>query len=450
MSISEIKPNVDKMEQNGDLEGLIRALKHNDCIIRKEAVVALKKIADKRALFQLIDALKYEKWQDKYAIMDSVRENAAEALGLIKDKRAVDPLINALKDKDEDVRWKAAWALGNIGDQKAIGSLIYALQDEYWPVRRFAASALGKIGHVKSVRSLINALDDDEWHVRKYAADSLGRIGDVRAIRPLVNTLNDPDGDVRWRAVVALGKMKNAAVEPLINALESNDWKIRGRVAEVLGNIGDKRAIEPLINALVGLNKDGNKYVRGRAAEALGKMGDERAIDPLIAAMDDPYIYVKIKAEEALEKLDSFKSIKSFDNGDISFEYPSAWEIVPLYDEKKIINGNSTNGTTFSVNKITDLEGLTSEEFASIIKDVFKIQNNVIISEDEFTIENIEVYIISGKNTSSGPITNIMIAAFKLEDLLYYLWFAGGKAVFKEDLDDIELIIDSFSIYIYK
>ena len=119
MSVSEIKPNIDKMEQNGDLEGLIKALKNNDCIIRKEAVVALKKLADKRALVPLIDALKYEKWHDKYAVMDSVRENAAEALGLLKDKRAVDPLTNALKDQNEDVRWKAAWALGNTGDKKA-------------------------------------------------------------------------------------------------------------------------------------------------------------------------------------------------------------------------------------------------------------------------------------------------------------------------------------------
>lgn len=449
MSMSGFKPNIYKMEQNNDLEGLIRALKYNDCIIRKEAVVALKKIADKRALFPLIDTLKYEEWQDKYAVMNSVRENAAEALGLLKDKRAVEPLINALKDKDVDVRWKAAWALGNIGDKKAIGPLIFALQDEYWPVRRFAASALGKIGHAKSVRSLINALNDEDWHVRKYAADALGKIGDERAIEPLVNTLNDSDGDVRWKSVIALGKMENAAVEPLINALESDDWKIRGRVAEVLGNIGDKRALQPLINALVGLNKDGNKYVRGRAAEALGKLGDERAIEPLIAAMDDPYIYVKIKAEEALNKLDSSKSIKNFDNGDISFNYPSSWEIVPLYNEKKIVKGHSTYGTTFSINRKTDLEDITSQEFVGIIKDVFTIQNNDIISEDEFTIDDVEVNIISGKNTSSQPTTNIMIATFMLEDQLYYLWFAGGKEVFKEDFDDIELIIDSFRIYIY-
>jgi hypothetical protein len=73
MSMSEIKPNIEEMEQNSDIEGLISALTFNDCITRKEAVIALKKIADIIALFPLIEALKYEPWQDKYAVMGSVR-----------------------------------------------------------------------------------------------------------------------------------------------------------------------------------------------------------------------------------------------------------------------------------------------------------------------------------------------------------------------------------------
>jgi HEAT repeat protein len=448
MSIGGIKPNIDEMERNGNIEGLIRALTYNDCITRKEAVVALKKIVDNRSLFPLIDALKYEEWHDKYAVMGSVRENAAEALGILRDRRAVDPLINALNDNDEDVRWKSAWALGNIGDKRAIEPLIDALQDKRWPVRRFAVSALGKIGDKTSVGSLINALNDSDWHVRKYAADALGKIGDEKAIKPLVSALSDSDGDVRWKAIIALGKMKNVAVEPLINAFKSDDWRIRGRAAEALGNIGDIRAFEPLINALIGKNKDLNKYVRGRTAEALGKMGDERAIEPLIAAMEDPYIYVRIKAEEALNKIESARWVKSFDNGKISFNHLSTWEIIPIYNKRKIIKGQSNSGITFSINKNTDLGDLTSKEFAGIIKDVFIIQNNEITSETEFTVDDVDVYIISGENTSSEPVTKIIIAAFKLEDYLYYLWFAGGEKAFEDEAEDIKLIIDSFKIYI--
>lgn len=377
--------------------------------------------------------------------MGSVRENAAEALGLLRDRIAVDPLIDALND--EDVSWKSALALGNIWDKRAIELLIPALQDKHWPVRRFAVSALGKIGDRTSVMSLINALNDSDWHVRKYAADALGKIGDETAIKPLVSALSDFDGD-RWKAIIALGNMKNATVEPLINTFKSDDWRIRGRAVEALGNIWDIRGFEPLINALIGKNKDMNKYVRGRIAEALGKIGDERAVEPLIAAMEDPYIYVRIKAEEALNKMDSARWIKNFDNSEISFNHPSTWEIIPIYNKRKIVKGHSNSGITFSINKNTDLGDLTSKEFACIIKDVFIIQNNEIISETDFTVDNVEVYIINGEDTSSEPVTKIMIAAFKLEDYLYYLWFAGGEEAFEEEDADIKLIIDSFKIYI--
>ena len=53
----------------------------------------------------------------------------------------------------------------------------------------------------------------------------------------------------------------------------------RRAAAEALGQLGDKRAVEPLIAAL----QDDVENVRQAAAEALGQLGDERAVEPLIA-----------------------------------------------------------------------------------------------------------------------------------------------------------------------
>jgi len=447
MPMSRIKPDIEEMEQNSDVESLIKALDYRDCITRKEAAVALKKIADKRALFPLINALKYEKWHDKYAVMASVRENAAEALGLLRDKNAVEPLIKALRtDKDEDVRWKSSWALGNIGDKNAVEPLMYALDDEHRRVRKSAVSALGKIGDKKSVESLISALNDENYRVRKYAALSLGKIGDERAIKALINALSDPDCDVRWKAMIALGKMKNASVEPLIKFLNSDDSIIRRWATEALGHTGDLRALETLINALTGKSKDRNKFVRVKAAEALGKIGDDRAVEPLIAAMEDSYIHVRIKAEEALNKIDSVWWVKKFDNGEISFRYPDTWKLIQLQRKRKIIKGYSARGITFSINKNTDLGDLTAKEFADMIKDVFVIKNNKIIFETKYTVDSVDVYMITGENTASEPVTKIMVAAFKIEDYLYYLWFAGGGEAFEEEQEDMELIVESFQI----
>lgn len=449
MAIGKIKPNIDRMERNEDVEGLIDALKFKDCNIRKEAATALKNIGDSRALFPLIDVLEYKEWHEYYAVMSSVRETAAEALGILKDRRAVESLIKALDDKDEEVRWKSTWALGNIRDRRAVEPLIYLLSDKSWTVRRFAASALGKIGDERAVESLIESLNDEEWHVRKYAADALGKIGDERAVPSLMKTLHDEDGDVKWKAVVALGKMKSGAVEPLIELLKNEDWHIRGTAAEALGRIGDKTAVKPLINILVGWSRDRNKYVRGRAAEALGRIGDEQAFQPLTQALEDPYIYVRVKSEEALKEMENTPQIQTYDNGEISFDYPGSWEVISTEDRKKIVKGNSAKGNiTFSINKNTNVSDLTSKEIAETIRDVFIIQNSTILSETEFTAEGIDVHTIIGENANDIASTTIKVISFKIDDLLYYLWFSGGRESFERAQRDIDLIIDNFRVYI--
>jgi len=59
----------------------------------------------------------------------------------------------------------------------------------------------------------------------------------------------------------------------------------RERAAYLLGDIGDPRAVEPLIAAFAG-EKD--RFMRMAIVRALGKIGDPRALDTLIAALAAP------------------------------------------------------------------------------------------------------------------------------------------------------------------
>lgn len=76
-----------------------------------------------------------------------VRREAIITLRRFKDKRVVDSLIKALKDKHWDVRRNAAITLGDIGDSKAIGPLSELLGTETWEhlVRKEARIALEKL-----------------------------------------------------------------------------------------------------------------------------------------------------------------------------------------------------------------------------------------------------------------------------------------------------------------
>ena len=86
-------------------------------------------------------------------------------------------------------------------------------------------------------------------------------------------------------------------VEGLIAALTDRNMDIRTRAAEALGDIGDERAVEPLIRAL----NDTTDYpvfkvplqvpcipidARGEAALALGKIGGKTAAEALQAVAD--------------------------------------------------------------------------------------------------------------------------------------------------------------------
>ena len=161
----------------------------------------------------------------------------------------VEELIEELSDECPYVREAAAYALGNIGDPRAVEPLIEALRDEYWGVRKAAAVALGIIGDQRAVEPLIQALRDEYWYVREAAAEALEKI--------------EPE----WYKTEAAKKQ----VPEFINALMDKDSGVRKAAAYALGNIGDQRAVEPLIRTL----RDEYWYVREAAAEALEKIKPE-------------------------------------------------------------------------------------------------------------------------------------------------------------------------------
>ena len=75
-------------------------------------------------------------------------------------------------------------------------------------------------------------------------------------------------------AASALGNIGNKiALNPLIEALEDEDWNVKLTAATALGNVGDKRAIRPLIRAL---GEDEFAFTRVAAASALSKLGEKK------------------------------------------------------------------------------------------------------------------------------------------------------------------------------
>lgn len=223
-------------------------------------------------------------------------ENALESMGVLIDEAT--QIWCAVINRD--------WSRLESMDSDAIELLIEALKDKV-PWRRVAAAeAVGEVGGDRAVIPLITALQEGPQNVKSVSAWKLGTIGDERAIEPLIRTLKeikigyrshsyndesmkgyfwnveyDKNFGLRGSAAIALGEIGNAkAVKPLIEALQNKDFPIQVAASKALGQIRDHNAVEPLIDTL----KRGDPSVQYYAAEALGNIGNKQAIKPLITA----------------------------------------------------------------------------------------------------------------------------------------------------------------------
>jgi HEAT repeat protein len=123
----------------------------------------------------------------------------------------------------------------------------------------FGPPNVEKMKAKKDVNGLIKALSyTKDATIREAAASALGEIGEPRAVEPLIVVLNDRDWEKR-----------------------EENRPVRCAAALALGRIGDPRAVGPLAEAL----SDYESAVRGPARDALIEIGDPSAVEPVIAVM---------------------------------------------------------------------------------------------------------------------------------------------------------------------
>ncbi|NDJ51775.1 MAG: hypothetical protein GYB68_01670 [Chloroflexi bacterium] len=104
------------LEVEKALSLLMETLKHRDWLIQRNAVWALKRIADKRSVSSLIHTLQYAEHR-------AIRAYAAEALADIGDKSCIDAVQSALEDQDELVRAACVKALAQLVGYDAMSQI---------------------------------------------------------------------------------------------------------------------------------------------------------------------------------------------------------------------------------------------------------------------------------------------------------------------------------------
>jgi HEAT repeat protein len=147
----------------------------------------------------------------------------------------------------------------------------------------------------------IDLLKDKDWFRRKDAAITLGEMGDERAIAPLLTAFRDSEWNVREAAQDALAQIGPPAVEPLIKALR--EYQIRTFVIQVLGKIKDERVLDPLMIQLR------NEEFKDVATKALVEIGVP-AVERLMAVLNDKDKNVRKHAVMALGEIGVSEAIE--------------------------------------------------------------------------------------------------------------------------------------------
>ncbi|HOC01907.1 MAG TPA: HEAT repeat domain-containing protein [bacterium] len=256
---------------------LLRLLKDNDKSVQKAAAYSLGLLKNPVAVEPLLDVLK----QGYSEVCPSV----IIALGKIGDTRAVEDLLSVFQQTSDGdgLRNLVVEALSEISDKRAFQVFIKCLGDSDSRTRRYAVIGLGKLKDTEAVEPLINILDDPNRFVRDSAIEALCNMGDPRAIGPVVGKLDQPN---MWAPAKHVVKFGGLAVEPLSLVLLNHPKpEVRERSAWILGEIGDRKAVEPLIVSL----SDRDETVLISSIEALGKLKDVRATAPLIEKLKNEW-----------------------------------------------------------------------------------------------------------------------------------------------------------------
>ena len=238
---------------------LVERERHGNDEVRKAARAELDRVGA-HGLRPLLEALRDDKEPQQ-------QRTAVEVLGHLGNKGAAGPLVHLARQEppkeqrrigtlteslEREVRVEALVAAGRLGDPSVLADLMPLLDNGEISVREAATFALGRAGDKRAIAALVKALADHRPSVQVLACLGLGQVDDPRVAPALVAILKDPShpDTVRAAAAYALGLHRTAAAVPaLLLAIDDNRGDTQRIGAWALGQIGDPKALGPLVRA---------------------------------------------------------------------------------------------------------------------------------------------------------------------------------------------------------
>ncbi|MDD5771892.1 MAG: HEAT repeat domain-containing protein [bacterium] len=380
---SAVKPPINELK----LEPLILALDHEFVSISSDAANALAKLGwVPESIEDKVSYYVAKKEWDKYA---SLGESA----------------VNIINNKNFKMKIRAVEALGKIGNSWSINYLIDLVKQGDYVFRKKAANALYDINDNKTKDFLISQINHDDSDIRLIAIKLLSEETTNPPIDILITKLKDENINIRKEASNSLIKYGVQSVEKLIIVLDDSDWCIRESAANILGQIKDRRAVQPLIKKI----KDEKSQVKSCAVSALGDIGDTSAVQPLIEILKDKNIDNRKLVVDALAKL---KWIPSNDEEKAECYLPDTTgieEAKKMYQQAKILfNDGKYEEAISHEKKVIDIlekylgaNNINSEKIT--FGSSFIQKRSAAFDLSQILINLADIYFMTGKYKEAEP-----------------------------------------------
>jgi twitching motility protein PilT len=189
--------------------------------------------------------------------------------------------------------------LGAAGTIDVARVIVWLLRSRDANIRRLAVDVAARVGDAAGdlTPKLLRFLRDEDWWVRERVMGALVELSGSALTRHLAAYLQDPSDVVRRFAIGGLARVRDPrALGALVKAaLEDDDWWVREQAIATTGELGDKKAIPYVMEAL-------RRHPSERLVciEALRRLEALEAVPLLVELCADEDTDVRLAALECL------------------------------------------------------------------------------------------------------------------------------------------------------
>ena len=241
---------------------------------------------------------------------------AVRSLSHIRRKETIAPLLSVVQDPQIDIRAAAIEALSSFHDPRIPPVLLSALDDIAAPVRREAVIGLSFRADLREELDLVKRLEprlyDFNLEVCCNSALALGRLGTDAAATSLYQVLQSPHTPIKLQIEIvrALGWLETVTgLEYLRSSLNQQSLvRVWPEIVTVLGRVEHpdlRTKAAEILSEILQSAHPATQYpsVKQAIALSLGQLGDVRAIEPLIQQLADADAAVRLHVITALKQL---------------------------------------------------------------------------------------------------------------------------------------------------